>query len=60
MSNYGHMDDRFMLVYLPTRPEDLAGWLGCLNAAVRIRPTGIDEDRMGHRHYMWQLVGPLK
>jgi hypothetical protein len=41
------MDNGFTLVYLPTRPEDLARWLRCLEVARRIRPAGINKDKMG-------------
>jgi hypothetical protein len=52
------MDNRFILVNLPMRPDDLARWLGCLGAAAWIRPTEIYEDGTGQWH-MWQLVVPL-
>jgi hypothetical protein len=53
------MNDGFTLVHLLTRPDDLAGWLGYLYAAAKIRPTGINKDRMDRRHYTWQLMVPL-
>jgi hypothetical protein len=58
LRNYGHMDDGFMSVYLPTRPNNLATWLECLDAAVGIRPAGIDDGGNGRPHYTWQLVVP--
>ena len=58
LRNYGHMDNGFTSVYLPTRPNDLATWLECLDAAVGIRPAGIDDGGNGRPHYTWQSVVP--
>lgn len=55
--NYGFMDNSFTMVYVPAKPDDLAGWLECLNRGAAMRPAGLLEE--GYAHYTWQSVVAL-
>ena len=55
--NYGFMNDQFTMLYLPTKPDNLANWLEAFNAGSSIKPAGIEEK--GYAYYTWQSIVPL-
>ena len=55
--NYGFMNDTFTMLYLPTKPDNLANWLEAFNAGSSIKPAGIEEK--GYAYYTWQSIVPL-
>jgi len=55
--NFGFLDNRFTMIYLPARPADLANWLECFNRGASIKPAGVEQE--GYTHYTWQSVVTL-
>ncbi|KAL7546083.1 hypothetical protein ACHAWF_009420 [Thalassiosira exigua] len=55
--NYGFMNNKFTMMYLPAKPDDLANWLECFNRSSTIKPAGVEAD--GYTHYTWQSVVAL-
>jgi len=55
--NYGFMDNKFTMMYLPAKPDSVANWLECFNRSACIRPAGLETD--GYAHYTWQSVVPI-
>lgn len=55
--NFGFMDNKFTMLYLPARPDNLANWLECFNRGASIKPAGVEQE--GYTHYTWQSVVTL-
>lgn len=55
--NYGFMDNKFTMIYLPTKPDSLADWLECFNRGASVKPAGLEAE--GYTHYTWQSVVAL-
>mmetsp|Transcript_36915 Transcript_36915/g.79698 ORF Transcript_36915/g.79698 Transcript_36915/m.79698 type:complete len:456 (-) Transcript_36915:995-2362(-) len=55
--NYGFMDNKFTMMYLPTKPDNLANWLECFNRAASTKPAGVEQE--GYTHYTWQSIVPI-
>ena len=55
--NFGFMDNKFTMMYLPMKPDSLANWLQCFNVGASIKPAGVNEE--GYTYYTWQSVVTL-